>query len=251
MALLAIMVCCVGINVYIFLGAINHSNNANWYLTFNRALAESYINYLYMSIDSENGVSETVLNETSQALSIIEETYQTLTFSDGFNEFISNTYFDDACPEIQTLLPGLDCENFSPQTNYRNPFRDGLDIYFHHVYYNINEESGETIPSTGVTARSFILLIGSILNSTLEEWELFVREASNQLSRFIVLEILQFSLLVLTYSIVRRKQKHEHERIKRICSLVRLAESSPPSSDPQHIEEAKMVSMEESSVELL
>jgi hypothetical protein len=53
--------------------------------------------------------------------------------------------------------------NFSIGTFYQDPFEEGLDYYFHHVYFNIQENITETIPSTGLTAGPFMLLIERML----------------------------------------------------------------------------------------
>lgn len=132
-------------------------------MMLNRAITESYISYLYMTIDYENGVSEAVVNQTSFSLSAIEDGYQAMPFSSSFNQFILETYFQNACSNVQALMPALDCENYAPYTNFRNPFKEGLVIYFHHVYFNIDEDSRETIPSTGVAGRPFMLLMEKIL----------------------------------------------------------------------------------------
>lgn len=64
-------------------------------------------------------------------------------FSSEFNEFIRRTsislmMFAQKSP---TSLPDLIVKNFSPTTNFRTRSKKGFDIYFHHVYHNINEDS--------------------------------------------------------------------------------------------------------------
>jgi len=61
-SLLMLILLGTAINVYIYTRTVIQASNNKEFLMLNRAFAESYINYLYMSIDSEHGVNERMLN---------------------------------------------------------------------------------------------------------------------------------------------------------------------------------------------
>jgi hypothetical protein len=87
-SLLVVVTLGIGMSIYIHVKNVEQYNLTITHLSLNRALTESYVNYLFMTVDAENGVNETILNETSKNLAYIEKNYLYMPFSSQFNQFI-------------------------------------------------------------------------------------------------------------------------------------------------------------------